>query len=179
VLQVGRHQVVGYDTAWIDEALSRAADRCNRHDFPFIDDIRDGVLHYLEHRCSLRVLPLGDLFLRMESMLQKIGCDAIATHLHPVAPPVTISLARFAREAGNGFELVFFCLLTEDLHDLADHGAELVRFKDIDESAMILRGKKTITKDCKKLAAEIRDFVRTFHTDHGTPDRHLFLTLDP
>ncbi|MDB4507085.1 hypothetical protein N9055_02595 [Akkermansiaceae bacterium] len=179
VLQVGRHQVVGYDTAWIDEALGRAADRCNRNDFPFIDDIRDGVLHYLEHRCPLRVLPLADLFVRIESMLQKIGCDAIADQLQPVAPPVTISLARFAREAGNGFELVFFCLLTEDLHDLADHGAEVVRFKDIDESAMILRGKKSFTKDCQKLASEIKDFVWTFHTDHGAPDRQLLLTVEP
>ena len=179
VLQVGRHQVIGYDTEWIDEALSRAADRRNRHDFPFIDDIRDGVLHYLEHRCPLRVLPIEDLFVRIESMLQKIGCDAIANNLQPLAPPVTISLARFAKEAGNGFELVFFCLLTEDLHDLAERGAEMVCFKDIDESAMILRGKKTFTKDCQKLANEIKDFVSTFHSDHGAPDRQLHLTVEP
>ena len=40
VLQVGRHQVASYDTAWIDVALQRAAHSCDRSDFPFIDDIR-------------------------------------------------------------------------------------------------------------------------------------------
>jgi hypothetical protein len=178
VLQVGRHQVIGYGTEWIDEALSRAADRCNRDDFPFIDDIRNGVLHYLEHRCPLRVLPLNDLFERMESMLLKIGCDAIALQLKPIAPPVTISLVRFARESGNGFELAFFCLLTEDLHDLSEQGAESITFKDIEESAMILRGKKSFTKDCEKLAIEIRDFLKNFNKDHGIAERQLHLSVE-
>ena len=62
VLQIGRHQVAGYDTGWIDIALQRAAKSCDRSDFPFIDDIRDGILHYLEHKCPWRVLPIEDLF---------------------------------------------------------------------------------------------------------------------
>ena len=179
VLQVGHHQVVGYTTEWIDVALHRAADQCNRDDFPFIDEIRDGVLHYLEHRCPLRVLPLEDLYLRMESMLNKIGCEAIAHHLKPLAPPITVSLARWARESGNGFELVFFCLLTEDLNNLADSGAESVSFRDIQESAMILRGKKTFTKDCAKLALEIVDFIENFHSDRAIAERQIELRGAP
>ncbi|MGC6427245.1 MAG: hypothetical protein ACON5H_09665 [Akkermansiaceae bacterium] len=173
VLQVGHHQVVGYGTEWIDEALNRAANECDRDDFPFIDEIRDGVLHYLEHRCPLRVLPLDDLYQRMESMLHKIGCDAIANQLKPLAPPVRVSLARWAREAGNGFELVFFCLLTEDLNTLAECGAEVISFSDIQESAMILRGKKSFTKDCAKLALEIIDFVENFQTDRTVAERQI------
>ncbi|MGJ8695551.1 MAG: hypothetical protein ACSHYF_04490 [Verrucomicrobiaceae bacterium] len=178
VLQVGQHHVVGYDTLWIDVALNRAAQCCNRDDFPFIDEIRDGVLHYLEHRCPLRVLPLSDLYERMGSMLHKIGCDAIAHALKPVAPPVTISLARWAREAGNGFELVFFCLLAEDLNDLATQGAEVIRFRDIQESAMILRGKESFTMDCQKLASEITDFLESYRNDQLLGERTLQLTVD-
>ena len=115
VLQVGRHQVAGYGTEWIDVALHRAARSCDRADFPFINDIRDGILHYLEHKCPWRVLPLEDLFERMKRMLRRIGCDAIANNLNPLAPPITLSIARAAREAGNGFELVFFQKLQKEI----------------------------------------------------------------
>ena len=113
VLKVGHHHVVGYDTEWIDEALSRAAIASNRHDFPFIDDIRDGVMHYLEHRCPLRVLPLEDLYERMRVMLRKIGCDAIANNLVPLGTTTTVSLAKSAPQAGNELDLVLFFLPTE------------------------------------------------------------------
>ena len=177
VLQVSHYQVVGYSTEWIDEALHRAADQCNRDDFPFIDEIRDGVLHYLEHRCPLRVLPLEDLYQRMESMLFKIGCEAIAKKLRPLAPPVTVSLSRFARESGNGFELVFFCRLTEDLNDLAACGAESITFSDIRESAMILRGEKTFNNKCAKLALEIIDFIENFHSEKAFAERAIKLSV--
>ena len=122
VLQIGNHQVVGYDTAWIDEALMRAAAMSDRQDFPFFEDIRDGILHYLEHRCSLRLLPIEDLYARMRSMLIRLGCDAIAKNLTILAPPVTVSLIRSAHKAGNGFELLFFSQLSEEIEQLVQAG---------------------------------------------------------
>ena len=53
-------------------------------------------------------------------MLRRIGCDAIADNLLPLAPPISLSVARAAREAGNGFELVFFQILQEEIDDLRD-----------------------------------------------------------
>ena len=97
VLKIGSHQVPVYGTEWIDRALARAAESANRADFPFIDDIRDGVLHYLEHKCPWRLLPIEDLFARMKRMLCRIGCEEIAKHLEPLAPPIKVSIARAAR----------------------------------------------------------------------------------
>jgi len=179
VLQVGRHQVVGYGTEWIDLALERAAKDANRDDFPFIDDIRDGVLHYLENRCPLRVLPLEDLYARMRRMLHKIGCPAIARHLKQLSPPVTVSLTKAAHDAGNGYELVFFCLLTEDLNHLSEHGAECIRFKDIEETAMILRGKESYTDDCVNLASDIEGFLERYADENKVPERPITLTVEP
>ena len=178
VLKVGHHHVVGYDTDWIDEALNRAAIASNRQDFPFIDDIRDGVMHYLEHRCSLRVLPLEDLYERMRVMLRKIGCDAIASNLVPLAPPITVSLVKSAREAGNGFELVFFCLLTEEINHLRESGAESIRFCDIHESAGIMRGGKTKTKACKQLCSEIVAFLEGYRDETKLQERKITLSVD-
>lgn len=178
VLKVGHHHVVGYDTEWIDEALKRAAIASNRHDFPFIDDIRDGVMHYLEHRCSLRVLPLEDLYDRMRIMLRKIGCDAIAENLVPLAPPISVSLIKSAREAGNGFELVFFCLLTEEINLLRESGAESIRFCDIEESARIMRSGKRTTKARQQLCSEIVAFLEGFRNNDTLQKRKITLSVD-
>lgn len=178
VLQVGRHQIARYGTDWIDLALKRAAESCDRADFPFINDIRDGVLHYLEHKCPWRMLPIEDLFERMKRMLRRIGCDAIADKLLPLAPPLTVSIARAAREAGNGFELLFFQMLHEEIADLRTRGAEEFRFTDLRESAQVLRGTVRWNRACELLHREILAFLQNF-AQQPVPNRRKFhLTID-
>ncbi len=178
VLKIGRHQVVGYDTHWIDLALKRAAVSCDRADFPFIDDIRDGVLHYLEHKCPWRLLPIEDLFERMKRMLRRIGCDAIADNLQLLAPPLTVSVARAAREAGNGFELVFFQTLQEEIDDLRTRGAEEFHFTELRASAQILRGAVRWTRSCELLHQEILAFLQNFAQQPIPEHRRIPLTSD-
>lgn len=178
VLQVGRHQVVGYGTDWIDLALQRAAESCDRADFPFIDDIRDGVLHYLEHKCPWRMLPIEDLFERMKRMLRRIGCDAIANNLKPLTPPLTLSVARAAREAGNGFELVFFQTLQDEIDDLRTRGAEEFHFTELRESAQLLRGTAHWNRSCEYLHQEILAFLQNFAQQPIAERRRIHLTID-
>jgi len=180
-LQVGNQQVADYGSSWIDEALARAALACNRQDFPFIDDIRDGILHYLENRCPLRVFALEDLFERMRVMLRKIGCQAIADHLTPLAPPVTVSLTKPAREAGNGYELVFFQLLGEEIDSLKLAGAESIRFCHLEECvALLTNAKKSRRKRMasEQLGAEIKAFLKRLPTHSFTAERKLNFILD-
>ncbi len=178
VLQIGRHQVAGYGTNWIDLALQRAAESCDRADFPFIDDIRDGVLHYLEHKCPWRVLPIEDLFERMKRMLRRIGCDAIADNLQPLAPPLTVSVARAARDAGNGFELVFFQTLQEEIDDLRRRGAEEFHFTELRASAQVLRGAVRWNRSCERLHQEILAFLQNFAQQPIPDSRRIHLTID-
>ncbi len=180
-LQIANQQVAGYDASWIDEALARAAIASNRQDFPFIDEIRDGIIHYLENRCPLRVFALEDLFERMRVMLRKIGCQAIADHLTPLAPPVTVSLVKSAREAGNGYELVFFKILSEEIDALKLAGAETIRFRDLDECVALLTSDQRSRRRQKvgeQLKAEIIAFLKRFHKQALTAERKLTLTLD-
>ena len=46
-LQIGRYQVLDYDTAWLDDALRRAALAADHADFPFIEEVRSGIVRYL------------------------------------------------------------------------------------------------------------------------------------
>jgi hypothetical protein len=129
------------------------------------------VVKYLETRCPLKLLAIEDLYDRMRRMLVKIGCGRIAENLTPLAPPVTVSLVRAAMEAGNGFELAFFEMLRAELADLRAAGAEEIRFTDLRESAMILRGTSKWNKRCQTLLDEIEAFLRNWdreeppHTD--------------
>ena len=164
-LQIGRYQVIDYDTVWLDAALRRAARAADHEDFPFVDDIRSGIEKYLETKCPLKLLHLEDLYDRMRRMLVKIGCERIAEKLEPLAPPVTVSLVRAAREAGNGFELAFFETLRVELSELRRAGAEEIRFTGLRESSLILRGAVQWNKHCDTLLSEIQAFLRDWDHD--------------
>lgn len=166
-LQIGRHQVIDYDTSWLDSALHRAALAAEHEDFPFVADIRSGIVQYLETKCPLKLLPLDELYERMRRMLVRIGCEKIAEKLEPLAPPVTVSLVRAAMEAGNGFELAFFEMLRSELCDLRAAGAEEIRFTGLRESAMILRGAAKWNKQCQALLTEIEAFLRNWDRDQA------------
>lgn len=160
-LQIGSYQVLDYDTAWLEDALRRAARAADHADFPLIPEIRNGVELYLENQCALRLLHLEDLFERMRKMLVKIGCERIAEKLELLAPPLTVSLVETARSAGNGFELAFFETIRSELSLLREAGAEDIRFTGLRESTMILRGKSKWTRHCDALHAEISAFLNS------------------
>jgi hypothetical protein len=164
-LQIGRYQVLDYDTAWLDDALHRAARAADREDFPFVDDICGGIMKYLETKCPLKLLHIEDLFDRVRRMLVKIGCEHIAEKLEPLAPPVTVSLVHAALEAGNGFELAFFATLGLELRELRAAGAEEIRFAGLRESALILRGTSKWNKHCESVFSEIRAFLQNWDAD--------------
>ncbi len=170
-LQIGRYQVIDYDTAWLDDALRRAALAAEHEDFPFVEEIRGGIVKYLETKCPLKLLHLDDLFDRMRKMLVKIGCERIAEKLEPLAPPVTVSLVRAAMEAGNGFELAFFETLRIELGDLRAAGAEEIRFTGLKESSLILRGRVKWNKHCESLLSEIEAFLKAWERETPENDR--------
>jgi hypothetical protein len=179
VLQVGNHQVVGYDVDWIETALDRASVAADRDDFPFITDIRDGIIHYLEEKCPLRTLPIEDLYARMRRMLERIGCAAIAENLQLLTPPVTLSLASTARKLSSEFELGFFQTLRAEVDSLHQLGTEEVHFTGITEAALILVGTETWNKNCEAFKREILAFLEKTAETNSTPESQLLFTLDP
>jgi len=177
-LQIGRYQVIDYDTAWLDDALRRAAAAADHEDFPFVEEICDGIVQYLETKCPLRLLQLDDLFARLRKMLIKIGCTPIAEKLEPLAPPVTVSLVRVALEVGNGFELAFFETLRGELATLRSVGAEEIRFVGLRQSVLILRGAQQWNKGCELLLLEIQAIITAWNRDQTALSRPLRLLLE-
>lgn len=170
-LQIGRHQVFDYDTAWLDAAIVRAARAADHPDFPFVEEIRRGVVEYLEAKCPLKLLALDELFDRVRRMLRQIGCDRIAEHLRPVSPPLTVSLVPAAMTAGNGFEMGFFESLRGELGELRDLGVEEIRFTGLRECVCILRGSKTWNRKCEPLLREIEQFLHAWESNRAGETR--------
>ena len=159
VLQVGRQQVSGYGTEWLRDTIIRGSQAAERDDFPFVDDLLEGILHYLENKCPLRVLTVEELHTRVRRMLKRIGCEAIAHTLPLLAPPVTLSLSRAAKEAGNGFELAFFNKVHDEIEDLKLHGVEELHFTGTRDCVKLLRNVTRWTTHCDKLHEEIITFL--------------------
>jgi hypothetical protein len=176
-LQIGPYQVIDYDMAWLDLALERAAKAADLEYFPFVEDIRKGVLQYLEGKCSLKLLPLEELYERVRRLLNSIGCEHIAEHLQMVSPPVTVSLIKTAMAAGNGYELAFFESLRLELALLKSVGVEEIHFSGVRDSAMILRGAVKWNKICETLLQEINDFLRAWDRDQPSHQRQLRLRV--
>ncbi len=126
-----------------------------------------GIRHYLEHKCSLQLLTIEDLYDRMRLMLERIGCGAIAKSLPLLAPPITISLERVAQEVGSGFELAFFNRIHDDIEDLRRHGVEELRFIHTRDCVKMLRGTNHWNKQCEQLYKEIFSFLHS----HGNPNQ--------
>ena len=159
VLQVGRHQVTGYDTEWLRETIMRGAAAAEREDFPFIDDT------------------IEELHSRVRRMLERIGCDAIARTLPLISPPVTLSLTRAAKEAGNGFELAFFNKIHDEIEDRRIHGVEELHFTGTRDCVRVLRGVERWTSPCELLHGEILDFLKTHGHSTLPNQREIRLNL--
>lgn len=170
VLQIGTHQVFDYDGEWIDAALLRAARAAGHEDFPFAADIRDGVMCYLESKCPLRLLPVGELSARVRRMLIRIGWESVAERLDSLAPPLTVSLVRAAEEAGEGYELAFFSRLRQELQGLRTAGAAELRFTGLRECVMTLAGEARWTRRCEALLEEVRAFLAAWDRRPATAD---------
>lgn len=177
-IQIGPYQVLDYDTAWLEDAIMRAAKAADYENFPMAQEIRYGVELYLESKCALRLLRLEDLFERVRKMLVKIGCEPIAAQLRPLAPLITVSLVNTATTAGNGFELAFFETLRSEIAELRDAGAEKVHFIGLRESTQILRGESKWNKHCDALLEEIRIFLEACDRESEDFSSALSLSIE-
>jgi len=172
------HQVIGYDTDWIRKAILRAAESAGRGDFPCIDDICIGIIHYLEHNCPLSLLPIEDLYIRIERMLRRIQCDAIADHLTVISPPITISLVSTMRELDFAFELGFFQQLQCELEELTSFGVEKIKITDVRDTVLMLYQRKRWTRKCDALATDILEFIDKYNSSHAENTRSTNLIVE-
>lgn len=168
--------VMNFESRWLLESLARAAERAGYQKWWLAEHVTQTVATYLRNDFDSNVVNLPQLRSAVQSVLQVIGYSDVANHFEPMPPPVRLSLARLAHEAGAGYELFFFRLLRDRLREIVDSRSIRVELFDLHPCVKLLRCAKNWRRDCAGLRSEIVRFVRG-ELDASTRSDELNLQL--
>lgn len=152
--------VMNFERAWLSRALVRAAEAAGYKKWWLADHVTESVTSYLEQDFNENIVTICRLERAVQSVLQVIGYSDVARFFHTMPPPVCISLAEIARDAGHGYELVFFELLRARLREAIASPTVQVELRELHRCVKLLRSAKNWRRDCSGLVGEIVTFVR-------------------
>lgn len=167
--------VVAFERSWLSSALVRAAEAAGYKKWWLADHVTESVTSYLEQDFDEQVVTIPRIEKAVQSVLQVIGYSDVARFFRTMPPPVRISLEELARDAGDGYELLFFELLRSRLRDLVGSETEQVELCDLHRCVKRLRSAKNWRRDCSGLQGEIVSFIRG-ELQHRAKDLHLQLS---
>jgi len=160
VVRFDNGHIMTFENQWLAEGLARAAARAGYKKWWLAEHVTETVAVYLRTDFDAPTVSLLQLRTAVQSVLQVIGYADVATHFEPMPPPIRLSLASLAKEAGAGYELMFFRLLQNRLRDIADSSSVRVELFDLQPCVKLLRSAKNWRSDCTGLRAEIVRFIR-------------------
>ncbi len=169
--------VMNFERGWLSSALVRAAETAGYKKWWLADHVTESVASYLQQDFDENVVTISRLEKAVQSVLQVIGYSDVATHFRTMPPPVRISLADLALEAGHGYELAFFEILRLRLRNVIASPTTQVELCDVHRCVKLLRSAKNWRRDCSGLLGEIVSFVRgEIDTSERSDELHLQLT---
>lgn len=149
-----------FERTWLVVSLAKAAESAGYKKWWLAPHVTESVTNYLEKDFGESVVTINRLEKAVQSVLQVIGYADVAGHFHAAPPPARISLAELARDAGHGYELVFFDLLRTRIQEAVDGKTERLEICDAHRGVKLLRSAKNWRRDCSGLLDEIVTFVR-------------------
>ncbi len=167
--------VIHFERSWLLSALVRAAEAAGYNKWWLADHVSESVTSYLEQDFNEQVVTIPGIEKAVQSVLQVIGYADVAQYFRTMPPTVRISLEEVARDAGAGYELLFFALLGARLRDLVVSETEKVELCDLQRCVKLLRSAKNWRSDCSGLQGEIVSFIRG-ELRHRDKDIHLQLS---
>ncbi len=152
--------VMHFERRWLSTALVRAAETAGYKKWWLADHVVESVATYLQQDFDENVVTICRLEKAVQSVLQVIGYSDVADHFRTMPPPVRISLAEVAREAGHGYELLFFGILREKLRGAMTSQTRQIELCELQRCVKMLRSAKHWRRDCSGLMGEIVSFAR-------------------
>jgi hypothetical protein len=153
-------QIIPFERGWLAGTLARAAERAGYKKWWLAPHVTESVTNYLAQDFEESVVTVNRLEKAVQSVLQVIGYSDVAGYFCAVPPPVRISLAELARDAGYGYELAFFDLLRSRLREALAKHVERLEICDAHCGIKLLRSAKNWRRDCSGLLEEVVNFVR-------------------
>lgn len=177
LVRFGDGNVMNFERGWLSSALLRAAESAGYKKWWLAEHVTESVTSYLEQDFREHVVTICRIEKAVQSVLQVIGYSDVAAHFRTLPPPVRISLSELARDAGDGYELLFFELLRARLRDVILSETQQVELCDLHRCVKLLRSAKNWRRDCSGLRGEIVSFVRgEIDLSHRAKDLHLQLS---
>lgn len=153
-------QLFEFDRAWLRDEITSAAKAAGYPGWWLTEHVTESIAFYLRLRTDEGFVAFGQLSQTVRYVLRVIGYKEIVPHFSPAPPPVTISLFEIAHEAGAGYELAFFEMLTRQLELLLQTRVHALNFRDLNAAVKHLRGVRVWTRACDVLRSEIVLFIR-------------------
>lgn len=153
-------QLFEFNRDWLYAAITRAADKAGYPRWWLTEHVTESIAFYLRLRNDESVVAFSQLSQTVRYVLKVIGYKEIIPHFRPAPPPISISLADIAHQAGTGYELAFFDLLEKRIDTLIETGVDNIQFCSLQTCVKHLRGVKVWTRACDTLREEIVCFVR-------------------
>lgn len=157
LLQNGHCVVADYDVDWIASVLQDAAQSAGVR-LPFVREVAQAVMIFLQEQCPMRVVPLEYLFSRMRKMLDDIGMSLVALHLRTQTPPVDIDLDSLAHE--KPLPLFFYTELQRRMDELKRMGMNTYRFTGRKGCSLMLGSRLRACPTQRRELAELEGFLQ-------------------
>jgi len=153
-------QIVPCERQWLLFTLAAAADRAGYRNWWLAPHVAESVATFLQQDFDEMTIAADQLEKAVRSVLQVIGYGDVAGHFRAAPPPARISLEELARDAGHGYELLFFDLLRSRLHEALAAKTERLEICDAQRGIKLLRSAKSWRRDCSGLLDDVVGFVR-------------------
>jgi len=169
LIQLGDGRAIVFERDWLLRGVVQAASKAGYQKWWLAEHVTESVLGYLGLQFEKNVITIAEVVKAVQSVLQVIGYAEIGPHFDPGMPGARLSLVELAREAGTGYELLFFQHLGGKLRTLLGSGATFFELTGLTPCVRHLRSRKGWSRECDALRAEIVHFVR--NQTSATPGR--------
>jgi hypothetical protein len=126
------------------------------------------VLHYFKHELQRQYVSVSEFAIALEKVLRGFGLSVYADFdADAPAPPkenriVESNLHQLASSASaEGFELLFFPQLRQELHRQMQQSPQVIRFRGLRDCVKHLAGTERWNGQCQNLNDQIVDFLRS------------------
>jgi len=133
-----------------------------------VKNASEAVLHYFKHELQRQFVSVAEFAAALEKVLRSFGLSVYADH--EAAPKQPSSERRVldcnlralaSSAAAEGFELLFFPHLREELHRQLEQSPQVVRFCGLRDCVKQLAGAPRWNRRCQSLNDQIVDFLRS------------------
>ena len=176
LIRIETGEAIPFEPDWLMCSLARAARRAGLPKWWLAPHVTASVTEYLRSDHDAPVIEAARLEQAVQTVLQVIGYAEVGRHFVVGRPVVAISLVELAREAGAGYELAFFELLTRRLAEaLATHTPHF-QLTGLGLCVKLLSARRIWSRECERLQSEIVVFARN-RTEHAVTGHDVTFSL--